>query len=82
MHFDYVPHFYISRFNLLVVTLSSKFPTRNKWVERLLIEFVIDLFVSLESLEVIPGFLEKGHGQNKGQGGNIGEEEANFEGRD
>jgi hypothetical protein len=51
-------------------------------MEVLLIGGPVELFVPLETLEVIPGFLDEGHCQHEGKRGDIGEEEAHFEGRD
>ncbi len=46
----------------------------------LLIYFVIDLFVSLEPLKIIPCLLHQRNSQYKSQWANIGEHEAHFQG--
>jgi hypothetical protein len=72
MYLDYVADLHVRRRDMSIVALDSNS----------LVALIVQFLVSLPSLNVIPGLLHQGDREHESQGGNVGEQESDFQGRD
>ena len=72
MYLDNVTDLHVCRRDMRIVALDSNS----------LVALIIQFLVTLPSLNVIPGLLHQGDREHESQGGNVSEQESDFQGRD